>query len=128
RCVVDADQKGDQVALSSLYEYYFPRVYRYVAARLPSNEDAEDVTTEIFLRIIDNLGGFSWRRLPFAAWVFRIARNETISHVRRMRVRSATAPLTQSIQDMSQDYVMEIETQFTIETVRQATLLLPEAQ
>lgn len=128
RAVVDAAQKGDQVALSSLYEYYFPRVYRFVASRLPSNEDAEDVTTEIFLRIIDNLNSFSWRGLPFASWVFRIARNETISHVRRMKVRSATAPLTESIQDMSQDHVMEIETQFTIEIVRQATLLLPEAQ
>lgn len=128
QAVVVAAQQGDQGALARLYDHYFPRVYRYVSARLASNEDAEDVTTEIFLRIIENLRSFSWRGLPFGAWVFRIARNEVISHVRRQKVRTATAPLTETIQDPSPDHVDELVTQLTIETVRQATEKLPEAQ
>lgn len=126
--VVEAAQGGDQVALATLYDHYFPRVYRYVSARLVSNEDAEDVTTEIFLRIIENLRSFSWRGLPFGAWVFRIARNEVVSHVRRQKTRSGTAPLTETIQDPSPDHVEQIVIQFTIATVRQATEQLPEAQ
>lgn len=128
QAVVVAAQQGDQGALATLYDHYFPRVYRYVSARLVSNEDAEDVTTEIFLRIIENLRTFSWRGLPFGAWVFRIARNEVVSHVRRQKVRTATAPLTETIQDPSPDHVDELVTQLTIETVRQATEQLPEAQ
>ncbi|MFN8616876.1 MAG: sigma-70 family RNA polymerase sigma factor [Dehalococcoidia bacterium] len=128
QAVVDAAQRGDQVALSALYDHYFPRVYRYVSTRLSSAEDAEDVTTEIFLRIIENLRSFSWRGLPFGAWVFRIARNEVVSHVRRQKVRSSTAQLTEFIQDPSPDHVDELVTAFTIQTVREATALLPEAQ
>lgn len=126
--VVEAAQRGNQAALAKLYEHYFPRVYRYVYARLASSEDAEDVTEEIFLRIIDNIDGFSFRGLPFGAWVFRIARNEVVSHVRRQKVRTATSPLTETIQDPSPDHVDELVTQLTIATVREATERLPEAQ
>jgi RNA polymerase sigma-70 factor (ECF subfamily) len=125
---VEAAQGGDQEALALLYDHYFPRVYRYVASRLVTTEDAEDVTTEIFLRVIENLRSFTWRGLPFGAWVFRIARNEVVSHVRRQKVRSASAPLTETIQDPSPAHVDEIATQLTLETVRAATANLPEAQ
>ena len=123
-----AAQSGNQVALAKLYEHYLPRVYRYTYARLASSEDAEDVTEEIFLRIIDNLDGFSFRGLPFGAWVFRIARNEVVSHVRRQKTRSVTAPLDESIADTARDHVTELELQLDIAQVREATSRLPEAQ
>ena len=93
QATVEAAQRGNQVALARLYEHYFPRVYRYASVRLANSEDAEDVTEEIFLRVIDNIDGFSFRGFPFGAWVFRIARNEVVSHVRRQKVRAASAPL-----------------------------------
>jgi len=43
RAVVEAARHGDAGALSNLYEHYFPRVYRYVFARLGQTEDAEEV-------------------------------------------------------------------------------------
>lgn len=128
RTLVEAAQRGSQDALAALYEHYFPRVYRYVAARLGGGEDAEDVTEEIFLRIINNLGRFTWRGLPFGAWVFRIARNEVVSHVRKQKSRGLSAELSESIPDASVDHVVEIETQFTLAIVREATEKLPEAQ
>jgi RNA polymerase sigma-70 factor (ECF subfamily) len=126
--IVEAARRGQQDALSRLYEHYFPKVYRYVASRLPSTEDAEDVTEEIFLRIIHNIGGFTWRGLPFGAWVFRIARNEVVSHVRRQKVRGAHTELSEHLPDPSPDHTLAIETQFTMEMVRAATEKLPEAQ
>ena len=126
--VVEAAKRGEQDALSALYEHYFPRVYRYVAARLASTEDAEDVTEEIFLRIIDNIGGFSWRGLPFGAWVFRIARNEIVSHVRRLKVRGATAQLSEFIPDHARDHTEIVELELTMQGVRKAMEKLPEAQ
>lgn len=128
QAIVLAAQRGDQEALAGLYEHYFPKVYRYVAVRLGNTEDTEDVTEEIFLRLIDNLNSFVFRGLPFGAWVFRIARNEIVSHVRRQKVRSATAPLTEFIPDLSADHVSAIEIQFSIAEVREATEKLPEAQ
>ncbi len=128
KAVVDAAQEGDQVALGALYDHYFPRVYRFVSVRLSTNEDAEDVTTEIFLRIIQNLRTFTWRGLPFGAWVFRIARNEVVSHVRKQKVRTTTGQLTETIQDPAPDHVDELVTAFTVATVREAAEKLPEAQ
>lgn len=128
RVVVEAAKNGDQGALANLYEYYFPKVYRYVATRLASSQDAEDVTEEIFLRVITNLQGFSWRGLPFGAWVFRIARNEVVSHVRRQKTRGATAPLTEELRATDQDHVLAVEMEMTLEVVREAAGRLPEAQ
>jgi RNA polymerase sigma-70 factor, ECF subfamily len=128
RIVVESAKDGSNDALATLYEFYFPRVYRYVAARLGGGEDAEDVTEEIFLKIIDNIGRFSWRGLPFGAWVFRIARNEVVSHVRRQRYRTGAAPLSESIQDLSQDHVADVEMQSQLDIVRGAAEQLPEAQ
>lgn len=128
QAVVEAAKEGSSDALTTLYEFYFPRVYRYVAARLGGGEDAEDVTEEIFLKIIDNIGTFSFRGLPFGAWVFRIARNEVVSHVRRQRYRSATTQLNESIRDDTFDHVASVERQSQLDEVRDAAEKLPEAQ
>lgn len=125
---VVAAQRGDHAALSELYAHYFPRVYRYVGARLASSHDAEDVTEEIFLKIIDNLPAYQFRGLPFGAWVFRIARNEVVSHVRRQKVRGMTTQLSETIADDTADHTHEVEMQLTIAMVRTLTERLPDAQ
>jgi RNA polymerase sigma-70 factor (ECF subfamily) len=126
--VVEAAKLGDQEALGRLYEHYFPRVYRYVANRLANTEDAEDVTEEIFLRIIDNLGGFTWRGLPFGAWVFRIARNEVVSHVRRTKSRGISVEISDAIPDDGRDAHLDVENELTFAVIRKAMESLPEAQ
>lgn len=128
QAVVEAAKLGDQDALGKLYEHYFPRVYRYVVSRLRSNEDAEDVTEEIFLRIIDNVGSFEWRGLPFGAWVFRIARNEVVSHVRRQKTRGQNTQLSESIPDDARDHTEQVEIDLTFKVVQVAIQKLPEAQ
>ena len=67
--------KFDSEAFGELYEYYFPRVYAFVAAKLNSKENAEDVVSNIFIKIVENISGYEDRGLPFGAWVFRVARN-----------------------------------------------------
>ena len=126
--IVEAAKRGNPTALAQLYEHYLPKVYRYVVSRLGNSEDAEDVTEEIFFKVINNLSGFSWRGLPFGAWLFRIARNEVVSHVRRQKSRGQSAPLNEMIQDFSQDHVAALEFESTLQVVRIATEKLPEAQ
>ena len=128
RMVVEHAQSCDQEALSTLYTFYFPRVYRYVAGRVRSTQDAEDVTEEVFLKLVANLKRFEWRGLPFGAWVFRIARNEVVSHARRQRRRGIPAQLSETMPDDRQDHVAAYEVQATIEVVREATAKLPPAQ
>jgi len=130
RHIVELAQRGDRSALSAIYEVYQPRVYRYVAARLASIEDAEDVTTEIFLRVIDKLHTFRWRGIPFGAWLFRIAHNEVVSFIRRQRSRPAPLPIGEEIvESMGEpDHTEAVERRFQLEEVRLAAQHLSEAQ
>lgn len=128
QAVVDAARRGSQAALAELYEHYFPRVYRYCVIRLGPGEDAEDVTEEIFLRVIDNIAGFTWRGLPFGAWVFRIARNEVVSHVRRQKVRGNTVEIPETLAHEGRDGFEAVENQLTVAVIRKAAEQLPEAQ
>jgi RNA polymerase sigma-70 factor (ECF subfamily) len=67
--------KKDPREFSALYELHFARVYAFIARRVSTREDAEDVTSLVFHRALQNIGGFEWRGAPFAAWLFRIASN-----------------------------------------------------
>ncbi len=55
RAIVDAARAGDEGALAELYNLYYPRVYRYILARMGNPYDAEDLTEEVFLRVLQNL-------------------------------------------------------------------------
>jgi len=74
----------DPAAFRELYRHYFPRVYGYVAYRVGRREDAEDIVSDIFLKVIEKLDTFENRGAgAFAAWVFRIAHNAVSSHHRQ---------------------------------------------
>jgi len=75
------EAKGlDRNALAELCEYFYPKIYRYVFYRVNSAEEAEDITGEVFLRMIKSLPK---QRGSFQAWLFRIASNLVIDFYRR---------------------------------------------
>ena len=73
--------QGDKEAFGDLYEYYLEEVYRYVFYRVSNEADAEDLTEQVFLKVWENLPNFQ-QRVPFKAWLYRIARNTVIDHYR----------------------------------------------
>jgi RNA polymerase sigma-70 factor (ECF subfamily) len=76
---------GDAIALAELYQRYVARVYRFVRARCRSTDEATDLTQQVFLKMAEALPRYRERGIPFAAWLFRIARNAAIDHARRHR-------------------------------------------
>ena len=54
--------------------------------------DAEDITTDVFLRMLESIGSFKFQGYPFSSWLFRIAHNLIVDHFRRKSRRQA-APL-----------------------------------
>jgi RNA polymerase sigma-70 factor (ECF subfamily) len=77
--------QADATRFNVLYHMYVDRVYRYLLARTSSAEDAADLTQQVFLQALDALPKYRERSLPFAAWLFRIARNVTIDAHRRQQ-------------------------------------------
>jgi RNA polymerase sigma-70 factor (ECF subfamily) len=91
---------GDAEAFGALYERYAPAVFRYLAAHLPSGLDAEDLTSEVFLRTWQSLPNYHERGVPFLAFLLRIARNALIDRYRRGRLgQSYPADLEPTLMD-----------------------------
>ena len=129
RTTVDCARAGDQQALADLYDWYMPRVYRYVVARIGNTAEAEDLTEEVFLKMLGAISGFRWREVPFSSWLFRIAHNCIATHYRRNAQRGGvTAELSEDMVDGRHDLATAVEERITLEEVRRASLLLPEAQ
>lgn len=84
RELVDRARAGDRDAIGGIYDLYLTAVYRYVLARVNGPNEAEDITEEVFLKVIEYIGRFEWQEnVPFSAWLYRIAKNQIISHHRK---------------------------------------------
>jgi RNA polymerase sigma-70 factor (ECF subfamily) len=78
----------DRAAFASLYDLYYPRVARYCLRRLFDRATAEDVTSEVFLKVASHLATFPGRtETDFRRWLFRIATNAVNAHLRQSRRR-----------------------------------------
>ena len=82
RRLVEFAQKGDREALEALYLLHFDRIYSYLHMSVGNRHDAEDLTTQTFLKMLEAIGRFRWRSAPFSAWLFRIAHNLAMDHFR----------------------------------------------
>lgn len=65
-------QSGDESAVAALYQKFAPMIYRYVAYRAPEF-DAEDLTGEVFVKMVEGLPTYRITEVPFEAWLYRIA-------------------------------------------------------
>src|SRR2546428_11038640 len=85
RELVARAQQGDRDALEELYLLHFDRIYSYLHLSVGNRHDAEDLTTQTFLKMLEAIGRFRWQAAPFSAWLFRIAHNLAIDHFRSRR-------------------------------------------
>jgi RNA polymerase sigma-70 factor (ECF subfamily) len=85
RRLVELAQGGDRDALEELYLIHFDRIYSYLHMSVGNRHDAEDLTTQTFLKMLESIGKFHWQSAPFSAWLFRIAHNLAMDHFRARR-------------------------------------------
>jgi RNA polymerase sigma-70 factor, ECF subfamily len=78
-------QAGDRDSLEDLYLQHFDRIYSYLHMTVGNRHDAEDLTTQTFLKMLESIGRFQWGSAPFSAWLFRIAHNLAIDYFRARR-------------------------------------------
>jgi RNA polymerase sigma-70 factor (ECF subfamily) len=83
--LVERAQLGDRSALEELYLIHFDRIYSYLHMSVGSRHDAEDLTTQTFVKMLESIGRFRRRSAPFSAWLFRIAHNLAMDHFRARR-------------------------------------------
>ncbi len=97
RSLVERAQQEDRSALEELYLLHFDRIYSYLHMSVGSRHDAEDLTTQTFVKMLEAIGRFRWRSVPFSAWLFRIAHNLAIDHFRANRRWQPEEEISESV-------------------------------
>ncbi|HLY13712.1 MAG TPA: sigma-70 family RNA polymerase sigma factor [Candidatus Limnocylindrales bacterium] len=110
---------GDRAALAALYDLFASRVYRFALVRVRSSADAEDLLQRIFVKVIEGLPRYEERGLPFAAWLFRIARNTVIDHERTLHEHASLDDIAQRVDDRAGPEALA-DAAFERETIRTA--------
>lgn len=75
-------KRGDQQAVSELYERHYDPIFNYVYYRVEDQATAEDLSADVFIRMLERLDGYSSTGGPILAWLYTIARNLVIDHYR----------------------------------------------
>jgi RNA polymerase sigma-70 factor (ECF subfamily) len=79
--------RGDKAAIGRLYDQHVEMIYKYALYRTGDPATAEDITADVFLRVIESLDQYEERGLPFAAWLYRIAHARVVDYWRRIKRR-----------------------------------------
>ncbi len=118
----------DPAALAELYDRYAPKMYTYIYRRVSNAALAEDLTSELFLRMLRAIRNERAWRDSFAAWLYRIAHNLVVDHYRR-QPEAMPISLGEALVVSDDDSATAAEDAMVRERLREAiSLLTPEQQ
>ncbi len=126
--IIKSAVAGEASAFGLLYDYYQPKIYRFVFIKVSRREEAEDLTHQVFLSAWENIENYKHLGFPFSSWLYRIARNEVIDYY---RTKKNNVELEKADSEISEPPTAEfaIEKKFELENVRGAIgKLKPEYQ
>jgi RNA polymerase sigma-70 factor, ECF subfamily len=119
RAVVQA-KEGDRDALRFLYTRYSNNIYGYVRSIVHDHEEAEDITQQVFVKLMTRLTRYNERDVPFFAWLLRLAHNVAVDHLRSRRLSP-----TDNVLGTDLAHGVEVD---RVDSVRAALDTLPETQ
>lgn len=124
---VQCADSAHKVTLTGLYEEYYDKIARYIFVRIGDQTEAEDLASEVFLRALKSLDSYRGRAEQMPAWLFQIARNLVVDHLRKMSKRK-TVPL--DVTEVPGGPVVEdiVERKMQLERLSQALKQLTPAQ
>lgn len=125
--IIEQAKRGNRNAVAQLYEMFVDRIYRYVAYRVDSDADAEDLTAEVFVKMVEGLPHYTPTGVPFEAWLYRIASARVIDY-RRRATRRPVNELTENISDDNDSPEDLVQTQEEVQEMRHAFTLLNDEQ
>lgn len=120
-------QQGDETVIAALYQHYHQGVFQFLYYRVGDRQIAEDLTSEVFLRMLRFIGGFEPPSAKFGSWLFEIARNLATDHYRRMSIRE-NVELEEDMAISQDDPPATVERGLTHEALRRAMQKLSEDQ
>lgn len=124
--VVERAKTGDEGAISTLYERFVTRIYRYIRYRVPDDE-AEDLTADVFVAMVKQIKHYQATTVPFEAWLFQIASN-LIASFYRQHYRTSHVELTEQLAETEDSAEETLLDEQELERVRELIQTLPDEQ
>jgi RNA polymerase sigma factor (sigma-70 family) len=122
-------QAGNVDAIGVLYDRHYEYIFRYIRTRIRDHKLAEDMTADVFTRMVDKLPDYQVTGVPFRAWLYRIAYHLIVDHYRKGG-EWMTLPIDQ-VEDVipaQQNPVSVVEERLAMEQVQKAITLIDPAQ
>lgn len=123
--------KTDANSFGALYDLNYAKIFNYVLRRTGDFELAEDITTDVFMKALSKIQSFTWRGLPFSAWLYRIASHEIADHFRGKQAQTVSLELLMEQQGFEPVADTDIEAelmQAQAETARHQQFLAVQKQ
>ncbi len=121
-------QRGNEQAFAELYNAYVHDIYRYILYRVGSTEVAQDLTAEVFLRVVEGLVRYQDRQIPLLAWLYRIAHARVIDHYRRAKRAGQEEDIDSVEISADPDLDADLMLNFQQQRIREAIRKLPSDQ
>lgn len=96
--------KTDPRGFEPLYNKYYEQIFRYIYQRMDDKELAFDVTSQVFLKALNNINRYEYRGVPFASWLYRIAKSELYQSFRDKKARRTVNVESMHIFEMIEDW------------------------
>ena len=119
-------RQGDTDAFGELVRRYQRSVFNVCYRLVGERREAEDMTQQVLLKALQSISSFKWRGIPFSAWLFRIAHNQIVDHLRKQNRNPV--PLNESLASGGDNPQSIVEQKMDIEQLLSATRRLTEAQ
>lgn len=126
--LISLSQQGDAEAFARLYACYVGRITRYVYYRVTDHELAEDITSRIFLKMLEKMDTYQVGQSPIIAWLYRMAHNAVIDHYRMKKTFLSLDDLRQSEVRQEDGIEEKLELQIKSQQLRAALQMLTEEQ
>lgn len=108
-------KRGERKATEEIYEKLVGKVFGFCMNRVRQRDIAEDLTQDIFLKLIDNVGTFDKKRGNFYVWFWRLARNTVVDHYRRRKESSFIDVGDENVERVVYEEKFSLDVKFELE-------------
>ena len=113
----------DPRGFERLYSKYYEQILRYIYQRIDDKDTAYDITSQVFLKALNNIHKYEYRGVPFASWLYRIAKSELYQSFRDKKARRTvnvdTTHLANVMEEIEEPVGGEIERKILLQLIGQ---------
>lgn len=125
--LLERAREYDQAALSEIYDRYSKKIHSYIYRHLGDAHMAEDLTAEVFLRMLEAVQSAKFARTSLSAWLYRIAHNLVVDHF-RSQPQSEVEPWDERLRAAVDDPTVAVEARLAQQGLRAALSHLTQEQ